>query len=86
MHMSTTDTAPRRGRYAQGAARLRRLRYARGLTVPDVAGALGVSVRTVYAWEQGTNVPQAPSYAALRALLQTTDLLWFTEETEEATA
>lgn len=80
MHMSTTDTAPRQGRYAHEAGRLRRIRYAQGLTVPEVAAALGVSVRTVYAWEQGISIPKPPAYAALRALLGTDDPLWFAEE------
>ena len=39
------------------AARLQRLRKARGLTLAQVAGALGVSKPTVWAWEQGRSRP-----------------------------
>ena len=39
------------------AARLQRLRKARGLTLAQVAAALGVSKPTVWAWEQGRSRP-----------------------------
>ena len=80
--MSTTVTTAdaRRERNAPAAARLRRIRYGRGLTVAQVADALGVAERTVYAWEQGNARPEPATYAALRRLLGTPDPLWFTEE------
>lgn len=34
-----------------------------GLSVTDVATALGVSRQTVYAWEKGTSVPEPERYA-----------------------
>lgn len=40
------------------ARRLRELRERAGLTVEQVAEALGVSYRAVYHWERGTNEPK----------------------------
>lgn len=50
------------------AARLRRLRSERGMTLAAIGEALGVSKPTVWAWEQGRAQPIAPHMAALAAL------------------
>ena len=47
------------------AARLQRLRKARGLTLAQVATALGVSKPTVWAWEQGRSRPVEERIAPL---------------------
>lgn len=47
------------------AARLFRLRKARGLTLGAIAERLGVSKPTVWAWEQGRAKPTAANMAAL---------------------
>ncbi|WP_017585511.1 helix-turn-helix transcriptional regulator [Nocardiopsis ganjiahuensis] len=80
--MSTTVTTAdaRRERNAPAAARLRRIRYDRGLTVAQVAAELDVAERTVYAWEQGHARPEPATYSRLRTLLDTEDGLWFGEE------
>jgi transcriptional regulator with XRE-family HTH domain len=86
--MSTTDTTAdaRRQRNARGAATLRRIRYARGMSVAELADALDVAERTVYAWEQGNARPEPTSYAGLRAVLDIADdeHLWFTDDLEVA--
>ena len=46
-------------------ARLQRLRKARGLTLAQVAEALGVSKPTVWAWEQGRSRPVESRLASL---------------------
>lgn len=37
-----------------------------GLTQPEFAEALGISVRTLQNWEQGRNTPDGPGLALLR--------------------
>lgn len=49
--------------------RLQRLRKARGLTLAQVAGELGVSKPTVWAWENGKARPIEDRTAALAALM-----------------
>ena len=51
------------------AARLQRLRKARGLTLAQVAAALGVSKPTVWAWEQGRSRPVEERIAPLAEAL-----------------
>lgn len=52
--------------------RLRRLRTERGLTLDNVAAALGVSKPTVWAWEQGKARPQEGRIAPLAQALGVT--------------
>ena len=49
------DVSTYSGRFA---VRLRSLREKAGLTVEEVAEALGVSCKTVYSWEQGRTEPK----------------------------
>ncbi len=51
------------------AARLQRLRRAKGLTLAQIAARLGVSKPTVWAWEQGKARPVAARMDALAAAL-----------------
>lgn len=52
--------------------RLRRLRKARGLTLADLAGELGVSKPTVWAWEQGRSAPTQDRHERIAEVLETT--------------
>ena len=52
-------------------ARLKRLRLAAGLSLADVAAALGVSKPTVWAWEQGRSRPGSERIAGLANVLNT---------------
>ncbi len=54
---------------ASFGARLRGLRKARGLTLAQIAGQLGVSKPTVWAWEQGKARPVDGRIDALAAVL-----------------
>lgn len=40
------------------AAHINKLRVKAGLSVPELAEAVGVGTPTVYAWENGQNAPQ----------------------------
>lgn len=50
-------------------ATVRDARYAAGLTVPDLAGRVGVSVGTVKAWEAGRRTPRAATLQRLAGTL-----------------
>ncbi len=50
------------------ASRLHRLRKDKGMTLAEVAAALGVSKPTVWAWEQGRARPAADRYARIAEL------------------
>ncbi|MGL6195578.1 MAG: helix-turn-helix transcriptional regulator [Thermoguttaceae bacterium] len=50
------------------AIRLRSLREKAGLTVEEVAEKLGVSNRTIYAWEKATNAPHISMFPAIAEL------------------
>jgi DNA-binding XRE family transcriptional regulator len=58
-------------------ARLQRLRYERRMTLSDVAGALGLSKPTVWAWEKGKARPADHRLPAIAALygIELEDLL-----------
>jgi transcriptional regulator with XRE-family HTH domain len=62
-------------------SKLNRLRRERGLTLADVAGALGVSKPTVWAWEKGKARPVPARLDAIAAALDVSR-----EELEEAGA
>ena len=67
-----TSPAPPQGAAANGealAARLGRLRREAGLTLADVAAALGVSKPTVWAWEKGKARPLPERLGAIAAAL-----------------
>ncbi len=69
------DTSTYSGRFA---VRLYELRQKAGLSAEQVAEALGVSAKTVYAWESATNAPHAwkfPDIATLYKLKKIKDLL-----------
>lgn len=51
------------------SAQLRRLREERGLSLAQIAGPLGVSKPTVWAWENGKANPLASRIGALAAIL-----------------
>ena len=49
---------------------IRHARIALGMSQRELGAALGVSARTVRAWEQGENKPHRNNVAALRRLLE----------------
>ena len=49
---------------------VRHVRIALGMSQSKLGAALGVSARTVRAWEQGENKPHPNNVAALRRLLE----------------
>ena len=51
------------------AARLRELRVARGLSVAELAAAVGLAAVTIYKYESGENQIDANFYPALAAAL-----------------
>ncbi len=60
------------------AIRLRTLREKAGLTVEDVATAMGVSATAVYHWESSARVPPLesfPAFAEIFKLKKTKDLM-----------
>ena len=59
------DTRIYSGRFA---ARLRMLREKAGVTQEDVAVKLGITVRTVYKWEQGVHFPTPDQLPLLKEL------------------
>ena len=68
----SNSPAPPQGAAANGealAARLGRLRREAGLTLADVAAALGVSKPTVWAWEKGKARPLPERLGAIAAAL-----------------
>ena len=60
------DTSTYSGRFA---VRLRSLREKAGLTHGDVAQKLGVTVWTIYSWEQGRHFPQPDQFPILKEIL-----------------
>jgi DNA-binding XRE family transcriptional regulator len=50
------------------AVRLRSLREKAGLTHGDVAQKLGVTIWTIYSWEQGRHFPQPDQFPILKEL------------------
>lgn len=48
--------------------RLKALRQAKGWTQEEVAGRLGVALRTLQRWEAGTHKPSMPAMRALQDL------------------
>ncbi len=74
-------TLPVREPFGPGiGAKLNRLRRERGLTLADVASALGVSKPTVWAWEKGKARPLPDRIAAIAAALDVSP-----DELQEAT-
>ncbi len=74
-------TPPVREPFGPGiGAKLNRLRRERGLTLADVASALGVSKPTVWAWEKGKARPLPDRIAAIAAALDVSP-----DELQEAT-
>lgn len=66
------DESTYSGRFA---ARLRMLREKAGLTIEEMAAALGVAghetaVRTLYHWEAGRREPPVKAYPSLAAVLK----------------
>ena len=59
------DTSTYEGRFA---ARLKMLRQRAGLTVQQVADELGVTLKMVYAYENGTYMPSVAVYPILAKL------------------
>lgn len=53
------------------ALNLYRLRIQREMTHESIAELLGVSVRTIYFWEEGTKCPSLNSLVALSRVLMT---------------
>lgn len=58
-----------------GATTIKSIRNMLGLSQIAFAEALGVSKKTVEAWEAGTNVPQGPAQRILELLQKEHDLL-----------
>jgi putative transcriptional regulator len=58
-----------------GATTIKSIRNRLGLSQIAFAEALGVSKKTVEAWEAGTNVPQGPAQRILQLLQKEHDLL-----------
>jgi len=50
------------------AIHLKKLRVEAGLTVDQAADKLGVSYKTVYAWEASTNAPHVSAYPLIAEL------------------
>ena len=58
-----------------GAKEVRALRLYLQLSVSLFASLLGVSVKTVEAWEKGTNVPSGPALRLMRMAQKNPDIL-----------
>ena len=58
-----------------GASTIKSIRNSLGLSQITFAEALGVSKKTVEAWEAGTNIPQGPAQRMLELLQKEHDLL-----------
>ena len=57
-----------------GASTIKSIRNSLELSQIAFAGALGVSKKTVEAWEAGTNIPQGPAQRILELLQKDHDL------------
>lgn len=55
------------------AKKVKRIRASSGLSQPDFADLLGVSVKTVRSWEQGISIPARSSARLLEALEKSRD-------------
>jgi transcriptional regulator with XRE-family HTH domain len=78
---ATPSPRPVREPFGPGiGAKLNRLRRERGLTLADVAGALGVSKPTVWAWEKGKARPLPDRIEAIAEALEVSP-----DELQEAT-
>jgi transcriptional regulator with XRE-family HTH domain len=81
-HSTAQLEALARVRIAAANGDLRRIRQAAGLTLREIAGAIGVSGATVHSWEHGRLRPTGKPALALAELLDR--LAAITADTEPA--
>jgi putative transcriptional regulator len=55
---------------------IRRIRYGYGLSQPQFAALLGISVSTLRNWEQGRRQPEGPALVLLQVAARHPDAVW----------
>ena len=63
--------------------RIRRIRTEKNLSVRELAETIGVSIKTIYGWENNRNLPDFSHYSLLRSALSVSmdELFGFAKDT-----